>query len=61
LSLSTATEAACLAASTGWRIGSLSTKVLKRMVEVTAASAPISVKGSMKGLSSRNSRLPSGV
>ncbi len=61
LPVSTATELTDLATSTGWRIGSLTTKVVKRSRSVTAPSAGISENGSMKGLSSRNSRSPSGV
>ena len=59
--MSTATEDACLATSTGWRMGSFTTKVTKRSVLVTAPRAGMSEKGSMKGLSSRNSREPSGL
>ena len=59
--MSTATEVACLATSTGWRTGSLITKVTKRSLVVIAPSAGISENGSRKGLSSRNSRLPSGL
>ena len=59
--MSTAVEVACLAVSTGSRTGSLSTKVTKRSRLVTAPSAGISENGSRKGLSSRNSRLPSGL
>ena len=50
---------ACFAASTGCRIGSLITNVEKRSVVVEAPSAAISANGSMNGLPSRNSRLPS--
>ncbi len=57
----TATDAACLATSTGLRIGSFTTKVVNRSRSVTAPMAGISENGSMNGLSSRNSRLPSGV
>ena len=56
----TATEVACLATSSGWRMGSLSTKVMNRIRLVTAPIAGISENGSMKGLSSRNSREWSG-
>jgi hypothetical protein len=63
--VSTAVEVACLATSTGSRTGSLSTNVTNRRRLVTAPSAGISEKGSRKGsrkgLSSRNSRLPSGL
>ncbi len=59
--MSTAVEVACLAVSTGSRTGSLSTNVTNRSRVVTAPSAGISEKGSRKGLSSRNSRLPSGL
>ena len=59
--MSTAVEVACLAVSTGSRTGSLSTNVTKRSLPVTAPSAGISENGSRKGLSSRNSRLPSGL
>jgi hypothetical protein len=59
--VSTATEVACLAVSTGSRTGSLRTNVVNRSRDVTAPSAGISAKGSMNGLSSRNSRLPSGL
>jgi hypothetical protein len=61
LSVSTATEVACLATMSGWRIGSLSTKVTKRRRSVTAPIAGINENGSMNGLSSRNSREPSGL
>ena len=57
----TAVELTCLAMSTGWRMGSLITKVTKRMRSVTAPMAGISENGSRKGLSSRNSRVPSGL
>ena len=56
LPVSTATDAACLATSTGWRMGSFTTKVVKRSRSVTAPMAGISENGSMNGLSSRNSR-----
>ena len=59
--MSTAVDVACLATSTGFRTGSLTTNVTKRRRVVTAPSAGMSEKGSRKGLSSRNSRLPSGV
>ena len=59
--MSTATEATCFATSTGWRMGSLITKVTKRIVSVTAPRAGMSEKGSRNGLSSRNSRVPSGL
>ena len=61
LSVSTAVELTCLAMSTGWRIGSLMTKVTKRRRSVSAPMAGMSEKGSRKGLSSRNSRDPSGL
>ena len=54
-------DVACLATSTGLRTGSLSTNVTNRRRLVTAPSAGISENGSRKGLSSRNSRLPSGL
>jgi hypothetical protein len=57
----TATDATDFATSTGWRIGSLTTNVVKRRRLVTAPIAGINENGSMKGLPSRNSRLPSGV
>ena len=57
----TATDAACFATSTGWRIASFTTNVLNRSREVTAASAGMSTNGSMNGLSCRNSRFPSAV
>ena len=57
----TAVEVACLATSTGLRIGSLSTKVTKRRRSVTAPKAGISENGSKNGLSSKNSRVPSGL
>ena len=60
MSVITATEVACLATSSGCRMGSLSTKVMKRILEVTAPMAGMSEKGSMNGLSSRNSRVWSG-
>ncbi len=50
-----------MATSTGWRTGSLSTKVTNRSRLVTAPSAGISENGSRNGLSSRNSRVPSGL
>ena len=56
---STAIEAACLATSTGWRMASFITNVVKRIRSVTAARAGISTNGSMKGLSSRKLRSPS--
>ncbi len=56
-----ATDAACLATSTGGRTGSLSTKVVNRSVLVAAPSAIARIIASMNGLFSRNSRLPSGV
>ena len=59
--VSTAVELTCLVMSTGWRIGSLITKVTKRRRSVTAPMAGMSEKGSKKGLSSRNSRVPSGL
>ena len=59
--MSTAVELTCLATSTGWRMGSLITKVTKRRRSVTAPMAGISENGSRKGLSSRNSRVPSGL
>ena len=54
-------ELTCLATSTGCRMGSLTTKVTKRSRSVTAPMAGINEKGSKKGLSSRNSRVPSGL
>ena len=42
-------------------MGSFTTNVVKRSVSVTAPIAGMSENGSMNGLSSRNSRLPSGV
>ena len=59
--MSTAVDVACLATSTGLRTGTLRTKVTKRRRVVTAPSAGMSENGSRKGLSSRNSRLPSGL
>ena len=59
--MSAATEPACFAVSTGCRIGSLITNVVNRIVLVTAPSAAVSANGSMNGLSSRNSRVPSGL
>ena len=61
LSVITATEVACLATSTGWRMGSFTTKVVKRSVSVTAPMAGMRLNGSRNGLPSRNSRFPSGV
>ena len=60
-SLSTAMLAACLATSTGGRIASFSTNVVKRMRSVFAARYGMSANGSMIGLSSRNARSPSAV
>ena len=54
-------DVACLATSTGWRTGSFSTNVTNLSRSVTAPSAGISEKGSMNGLPSRNSRVPSGL
>ena len=59
--VSTATDVACLATISGWRMGSFSTKVTKRMRSVTAPMAGISENGSRNGLPSRNSRVPSGL
>ena len=59
--VSTAVDVACLATSTGSRTGSLRTNVTNLSRLVTAPSAGISENGSRKGLSSRNSRLPSGL
>ena len=59
--MSTAVELTCLAIRTGWRIGSLTTKVTKRIRSVTAPMAGTSENGSRNGLSSRNSRDPSGL
>ena len=59
--VSTAVEVACLASSTGLRTGTLTTNVVNRIRLVTAPSAGISENGSRNGLSSRNSRLPSGL
>jgi hypothetical protein len=56
----TATDVACLAISSGWRVGSLMTNVVNRIRSVTAPMAGMSAKGSMNGLSSRNSRVWSG-
>ena len=42
-------------------MGSFNTNVTNRIRSVTAPMAGISEKGSRKGLSSRNSRLPSGL
>ena len=61
LSISHASEPACLATSAGGRIGSLTTNVVNRSVVVTIPSAAVSTNASMNALSSRNSRLPSGV
>ena len=47
--------------SSPWRTGSLITNVTNRSRLVTAPSAGISENGSRNGLSSRNSRLPSGL
>ena len=60
LPVSTATDAADFATSTGCRIGSFTTKVVKRSRSVTAPIAGISEKGSMKGLSSRKLAIPVG-
>ena len=59
--VSTAVEVTCLATSTGWRTGSLSTKVMNRRRLVTLPRNGMSEKGSRNGLSSRNSRVPSGL
>ena len=59
--MSTATDDACLATRTGLRTGSFSTNVTNLSRLVTAPSAGISENGSRNGLSSRNSRLPSGL
>ena len=59
--MSTATDAACLATITGWRMGSFTTNVTNRSVVVTAPRAGMRLKGSRNGLSSRNSRDPSGL
>jgi hypothetical protein len=55
----TATDVACLATITGWRMGSLTTNVTNRSRSVATPSAGMSVNGSRKGFSSRNSREPS--
>ena len=44
---------------TGWRIGIFSTNVWNSIVLVTAPIAAIARCGSMNGLFSRNSRVPS--
>ena len=59
--VSTATEQADFATSTGERIGSFSTNVVKRSRSVTAPSAAHSANGSRNGASARNSRFPSAV
>ena len=59
--VSTAVELTCLVMSTGWRIGSLITNVTKRRLSVSAPMAGMSENGSKKGLSSRNSLVPSGL
>jgi hypothetical protein len=59
--VSTAVEVACLASSSGLRTGIFTTNVTNRIRLVTAPSAGISENGSRKGLSSRNSRVPSGL
>jgi hypothetical protein len=59
--VSTAVLVACLATSTGSRTGSLSTNVTNFRRAVTAPSAGIRENGSRKGLSSRNSLVPSGL
>ena len=59
--MSTAVDVACLATSTGWRTGSFSTNVMNRIRSVTTPRAGMSENGSRNGLSSRNSRLPSGL
>ena len=56
----TATDAACFATSTGWRIGSFTTKVVKRSRSFTAPSAAIRTNGSMNGRPPRKWRFPSG-
>ena len=56
-----ATDATDFATSTGERIGSFITNVANRIFEVTAPIAGTSVKGSMKGLSSRKPRSPVSV
>jgi hypothetical protein len=61
LSVSTATEVACLATISGWRIGSFNTNVTNRIRSVTAPMAGINENGSRNGLPSRNSRDPSGL
>ena len=53
--------AACFATSTGGRIASFTTNVVKRSRLVCAARNGMSVNGSMIGLSSRNARSPSAV
>ena len=57
--ISATSELTCFATSTGWRIGSLITNVVRRSRRVTAPIAAISTKGSMNGLPSMNSRVPS--
>ena len=59
--MSTAVDVACLATSTGLRMGSFSTNVTKRRRSVTAPMAGMREKGSRNGLSSRNSLVPSGL
>ena len=59
--LRTASDVMLFATNTGARIGSLTTNVAKRRRVVTAHNAPINTNGSMNGLSSRNSRVPSAV
>jgi hypothetical protein len=61
LLVSTATELTDLATSTGCRMGSLTTKVVKRRRPVTAPIAGTRENGSMNGRSSRKCRSPSGV
>ena len=54
-------ELTCLATRTGLRMGSFTTNVVNRSRSVTAASDGMSVNGSMNGLPSRNSRVPSAL
>ena len=59
--VSTAVEVACLASSTGLRMGILTTNVVNRIRLVTAPRKGMSENGSTNGLPSRNSRVPSGL
>ena len=57
--MSTATDVASLANTTGCRIGIFNTKVWNSMRSVATPIAAMALIGSMNGLFSRNSRVPS--